>query len=88
MFSVIGTSDDGGFVADCSTVVGSTMIGDSAVDVGEPAHPTNIARRINLILMRNMVTPVSKTVFFGPIFYSSTCLDNLYTVNANLMCNG
>jgi hypothetical protein len=50
------------------------MIGDSAVDVGEPVHPTSISRRRKPIAMRNIVTPVSKTVFFGPIFYPSKCL--------------
>ena len=61
VFSITGdSSDEGSSVAGCSTVVGSVMIGDSVVlvgDIGTPVHPTSVTITIKVQVARNMVAP-------------------------------
>jgi len=90
--SVIGDSDGGSFVENCSNVVASMMTGDSVVlvgDVGVLVHPTSIAITIKLILRRNMDIPVSKTVsFWSDNFLQVRALVNHYTCELITLCCG
>jgi hypothetical protein len=71
-------SAEASFVEDCSTVVGSMMIGDSVIwagDVDVLVHPTIMAITIKLILRRNMDIPVSKTASVSAAIASPTTAD-------------
>lgn len=68
VFSVAVDSVKGASVGDGGTVVGSALIGDCVVAVGEPGafvHPTNIVITIKAKLVRDIQTPFLKALLLS-----------------------